>query len=58
VSCSFASSDGKFTMGFVLYKNSKPNTLLSGNQLNNAVDVDLILKKDEITIFMKSYTIS
>lgn len=45
-------------MGFVLYKNSKPNTLLSGNQLNNAVDVDLILKKDEITIFMKSYTIS
>ncbi len=45
VSCSFASTDKDCTLGFCLSKNSKPLTLLKGNQLKSPMNVDLIMKK-------------
>lgn len=46
VVCSFATSDGTCTIGFILEKNSKPLTLLKGNVLKNPTPVDLIVEKD------------
>ena len=46
VVCSFATSDGRCTLGFILDKNSKPLTLLKGNVLRNPSPVDLIVEKD------------
>ena len=43
--CSFATSDGTCTLGFILDKNSKPLTLLKGNRLRNPSPVDLIVEK-------------
>lgn len=43
--CSFATSDGTCTLGFILDKNSKPLTLLKGNMLRNPSPVDLIVEK-------------
>ncbi|WP_127161051.1 PBECR4 domain-containing protein [Veillonella sp. VA137] len=45
VVCSFATSDGTCTLGFILDKNSKPLTLLKGNMLRNPSPVDLIVEK-------------
>ena len=46
VVCSFATSDGTCTLGFILDTNSKPLTLLKGNVLRNPSPVDLIVEKD------------
>lgn len=45
VVCSFATSDGTCTLGFIIDKNSKPLTLLKGNMLRNPSPVDLIVEK-------------
>lgn len=44
--CSFATSDGTCTLGFILNKNSKPLTLLKGNVLRKPSPVELIIQKD------------
>lgn len=46
VSCSFASADNHCTMGFASMKNSKPQTLLKGNQLKNGKTVEVICKRE------------
>ncbi|MBR7927051.1 hypothetical protein KBI51_02525 [Aerococcaceae bacterium zg-ZUI334] len=46
VRCSFASSDNCCTMGFASMINSKPQTLLKGNQLENGKRVEVICKKE------------
>lgn len=47
VSCSFATSDNKCTLGFIDTSRSRPMTLLKGNELNvNKVkDISLVLRK-------------
>jgi len=45
VSCSFATSDGKFTLGFSDSIKVKPKTLMAGNMLKNPQSIDLILRK-------------
>lgn len=47
ISCSFASSDNKCTIGFTSTESAKPQTLLSGNQLKNPIEIDVIIKKSE-----------
>lgn len=44
--CSFATSDGTCTLGFILNNNSKPLTLLKGNVLRKSSPVELIIQKD------------
>lgn len=44
--CSFATSDDKCTLGFILDRNSKPLTLLKGNVLDNPIPVELVFEKD------------
>lgn len=44
VVCSFATSDGSCTLGFILGQNSKPLTLLKGNELNSCYPVELIFE--------------
>lgn len=52
VVCSLATSDGTFTLGFILEKNSKPLTLLKGNELYSSNPAELIIERgnDEQTI--------
>lgn len=47
ISCSFASSDNKCTLGFTHTKKAKPQTLLKGNELSNSILVDVIAVKNE-----------
>ena len=47
ISCSFASSDKKCTLGFTHTKKAKPQTLLKGNELRNPISVDVIAVKNE-----------
>lgn len=44
ISCSFASTDGSCTLGFILAKNAKPRTLLKGNVIKEPIETDLLLK--------------
>lgn len=43
--CALAASDGNATLGFTKGKESRPKTLLKGNELKNRIKVDLILSK-------------
>lgn len=52
VVCSFATSDGTCTLGFILEKNSKPLTLLKGNELAHSHPVELIIEKDSDDTFV------
>ncbi|NQP31411.1 hypothetical protein HO924_04165 [Streptococcus suis] len=45
ISCSFASTDNVCTIGFTKTLLAKPQTVLKGNILKQAVNVDLIFKK-------------
>lgn len=45
VFCSFATADGKCTLGFSDSQKARPKTLLKGNELNNPKPVELILRK-------------
>lgn len=47
ISCSFASSDKKCTLGFTHTEKAKPQTLLKGNELRNPISVDVIAVKNE-----------
>ncbi|MDF2804644.1 MAG: hypothetical protein K0S61_4549 [Anaerocolumna sp.] len=49
ISCNFATTDNKCTLGFISTPKSRPMTLLKGNELHIAKmkDVDLILRKDK-----------
>lgn len=44
VVCSFATSDGSCTLGFILKENSKPLTLLKGNELDSCYPLELIFE--------------
>ena len=48
VVCSFATSDGTCTLGFILKRNAKPLTLLRGNELTRSHPVELIIKTERI----------
>ena len=47
ISCSFATTDNKCTLGFINSSKARPRSLIKGNGLNNikAKEVDLILRK-------------
>lgn len=45
VACSLATSDGTFTLGFILERNSKPFTLLKGNELYSSNPAELIIER-------------
>lgn len=45
VVCSFATADGKCTLGFSESKKARPKSLIKGNELQNPGIVDLILRK-------------
>lgn len=45
VTCSFATADGKCTLGFSESKKARPKSLIKGNELQNPNPVDLILRK-------------
>lgn len=45
ISCSFATANNDCTLGFCLTRNSKPLTLLKGNQLKQPHSIDLIMRK-------------
>lgn len=47
ISCSFASSDNKCTLGFTHTRKAKPQTLLKGNELSDPILVDVIAVKNE-----------
>jgi hypothetical protein len=47
ISCSFASSDNKCTLGFTYTRKAKPQTLLKGNELSDPILVDVIAVKNE-----------
>lgn len=42
--CTFISSDGSCTLGFVMAKNAKPKTLMKGNMIKHPIESDLVLK--------------
>lgn len=44
--CTFASTDNICTLGFILKTNSKPNTLLKGNELKNPIEIDLLIQEN------------
>lgn len=48
ISCNFATSDNKCTLGFVDNKKSRPKTLVKGNELNKSKmrEIDLVLRKN------------
>lgn len=45
VSCSFATTDNTFTVGFTTTNNVRPKTLLKGNELHNGKTVDIVLRR-------------
>lgn len=45
VICSFATTDGNCTLGFVESGKARPKSLIKGNELRNAKSVELILKR-------------
>ena len=45
VSCSFATADGKCTLGFTDTNKARPKSLISGNELSNPAQVELVLRK-------------
>lgn len=45
VFCSFATADGRCTLGFSESKKARPKTLIQGNALDNPQIVELILRK-------------
>jgi hypothetical protein len=51
VICSFATSDGNFTLGFAGSEKTRPKSLIKGNELKNPSSVDLILKRKAGTEF-------
>ena len=53
VSCSFATSEGRFTLGFSDSEKVKPKTLMLGNMLKNPKNIDLIFRKHSSSEFFK-----
>lgn len=57
IRCSFATADGKCTLGFIESGKSRPKSLIKGNELYNPKPVDLVLRKKYGTKFFDEIVI-
>lgn len=55
--CSFATADGRCTLGFSESEKARPKSLIKGNELNNPKIVDLVLRKRSGTEFFDEFVI-
>lgn len=57
VECSFATSTIKLTIGFTAPGRARPKTLLNGNMLKNPQPVDLILRKNQGSLYFSEIVV-